>query len=114
MGATRRCHLFTRRSIAANCQCCGERMEVEKESAEFPLLLHLDMDACCADRSRDGNGTETAKPSVLVVGDGDFSYGLVLAKALDGRAHLVVTGFDSIDTLKERHPVSEATAAAIV
>ncbi|XBH92755.1 hypothetical protein VPH35_083820 [Triticum aestivum] len=46
--------------------------------------------------------------SILVVGDGDFSFSLALATAFGSGEHIVATSLDSYDTLKKKYGNAEA------
>lgn len=83
------------------------------ESEILPTLLHLDLEL----HGTDGPSTSTpasSRPSVLVVGDGDLSYGSALASVLGRRARMLVTGFDSAADVMSHHPSAEIAEASII
>ncbi|KAG2635702.1 hypothetical protein PVAP13_2NG383903 [Panicum virgatum] len=59
-------------------------------------------------KAEDKSEAAVAEESILIVGDGDFSFSLALATAFGSRANLVTTSLDTYDALRGKYSKAES------
>ncbi|CAM0951892.1 unnamed protein product [Alopecurus aequalis] len=88
----------------------GRQADGDREG--FPAIFLKEVDG---DEEEDDKwvGQYSSTHSILLVGEGDFSFSLALATGFGSGGNLVATSLDSYDTLKKRYKQAESNLAQL-